>query len=202
MDHADIARALCATCRLFGERRWCLATSGNFSARVEPDRFLITKSGREKSDLDPGDLMLCDASGAAVDPHNTPSAETPLHACLYELDAGVGAVLHTHSVAATRLSMAADAELVIAGYEMQKAFDGIGSHDDTVTVAVFDNDQDMVALAERLADKWRAGAITAPGFLIRGHGLYAWGADVAAARRHVEGFEFLFECLLAEAAAR
>ena len=92
MDHAEIARKLCATCRLFGERQWCLATSGNFSARVEPDRFLITKSGREKSDLDPGDLMLCDLNGAAVDPHNEPSAETPLHACLYELDANIGAV--------------------------------------------------------------------------------------------------------------
>ena len=79
----------CDTAWRFGERQWCLATSGNFSARVEPDQFLITKSGRQKSDLDPGDLMLCDDSGAAVDQHNTPSAETPLHARLYELDAGI-----------------------------------------------------------------------------------------------------------------
>ncbi len=202
MDHAEIARKLCATCRLFGERQWCLATSGNFSARVEPDQFLITKSGREKSDLDPGDLMLCDSHGAPVDPHNEPSAETPLHACLYGLDANIGAVLHTHSVAATRVSMAAEADLVIEGYEMQKAFDGIKSHDETVSIAIFDNDQDMVALAARLSDRWRAGTIAAPGFLIRGHGLYAWGVDVAAARRHVEGFEFLFECLLVEVPAR
>ena len=90
MDHAEIARELCAACRLFGERQWCLATSGNFSARVEPDQFLITKSGRQKADLDPGDLMLCSTSGAAVDEHNVPSAETPIHARLYKLDAGIG----------------------------------------------------------------------------------------------------------------
>ena len=32
------------------------------------------------------------------------------------------------------------------------------------------------------------------GFLIRKHGLYAWGKDVFSARRHIEIYEFLFEC--------
>jgi methylthioribulose-1-phosphate dehydratase len=34
------------------------------------------------------------------------------------------------------------------------------------------------------------------GYLIAGHGLYTWGADVAEARRHVEAFDFLFTCEL------
>src|SRR3546814_6452706 len=29
------------------------------------------------------------------------------------------------------------------------------------------------------------------GYLIDGHGLYAWGRDMAEARRHLEAFEFL-----------
>ena len=33
------------------------------------------------------------------------------------------------------------------------------------------------------------------GYLIRRHGLYTWGRDLAEARRHVEIFEFLFECV-------
>ena len=33
------------------------------------------------------------------------------------------------------------------------------------------------------------------GFLIRKHGLYTWGKDVFAARRHIEIYEFLFECV-------
>ncbi len=202
MDHADIARQLCAACRLFGERQWCLATGGNFSARVEPDQFLITKSGRQKADLDPGDLMLCDTQGAAVDEHNVPSAETPIHARLYELDADIGAVLHTHSVAATVMSRSAGQSLEITGFEMQKAFKPIFSHEEIVTVPVFDNDQDMVAMAARIGEAWNNGVLTTPGFLVRGHGLYAWGTDVADARRHLEGFEFLFECLVEEARQR
>jgi methylthioribulose-1-phosphate dehydratase len=33
----------------------------------------------------------------------------------------------------------------------------------------------------------------AHGVLVRRHGLYAWGADLDEARRHVEALEFLFE---------
>jgi methylthioribulose-1-phosphate dehydratase len=34
------------------------------------------------------------------------------------------------------------------------------------------------------------------GYLIDGHGLYAWGRTMAEARRHLEAFEFLFHCEL------
>ena len=200
MKHAEIANALCATCRLFGQRGWCRATSGNFSARVEDDRFLITQSGREKSELEPEDLMLCDLHGVAIETDQKPSAETPLHALLYGLDEQIGAVLHTHSVASTVLSRRAVANLSITGFEMQKAFAGVVSHEETISIPVFDNDQDMDALAVRVGESWRDSAFRVPGFLIRGHGLYAWGADIATARRHVEGFEFLLECQLHESA--
>jgi methylthioribulose-1-phosphate dehydratase len=35
-----------------------------------------------------------------------------------------------------------------------------------------------------------------PAYLIAGHGLYAWGADVAQARWRVEALEFMFACEL------
>ena len=34
------------------------------------------------------------------------------------------------------------------------------------------------------------------GYLIDGHGLYAWGRDMAETRRHLEAFEFLLGCEL------
>lgn len=196
------AGALCALGRLFGEREWCLATSGNFSVRVAKLHCLITQSGREKSQLSPDGLMICDLNGAPVDQHLKPSAETPLHACLYKLDSGIGAVLHTHTVNATVLSRRAGTEMTITGYEMQKAFADVTSHDESVKVVVFDNDQDMQALAKRVERAWADGRFKVPGFLIRGHGLTAWGSDLATAQRHVEGFEFLFQCAWQEVLAR
>jgi methylthioribulose-1-phosphate dehydratase len=63
-----------------------------------------------------------------------------------------------------------------------------------IDVPVLSNTQDMPALAaevEALLDRqplW--------GYLIDGHGLYAWGRTMAEARRHLEAFEFLFACEL------
>jgi len=163
---------------------------------------MITQSGKEKSRLSPADLMICDMHGIAVDKDLNPSAETPLHTCIYKLDSDIGAVLHTHSVIATVLSRAAGPELTISGHEMQKAFAGIGSHTKLVNVTILDNDQDLQALGARVEQAWIDGRFTVPGFLIRGHGLYAWGRNLGDAQRHVEGFEFLFKCAWQEVLAK
>ncbi len=201
-DFSQQADALCYVCCLFGERGWCLATSGNFSLRVTDSHCLITQSGKEKSRLSPGDLMICDLHGEVVDKICKPSAETPLHTCLYKLDAEIGAVLHTHSVTATVLSRAADSALTISDYEMQKALPGIRSHNESINVVVFDNNQDMQVLAKRVEKAWDDGRFTVPGFLIRGHGLYAWGKTLGDAQRHVEGLEFLIQCTWQEILAK
>ncbi len=193
----DPAQALVETARLFGERQWCPATGGNFSARVDAAHCLITRSGCDKARLERDDLLTCDLQGEIQPGPHRPSAETGLHTCLYRLDADIGAVLHTHSVAATVLSRRAGQRLLVHGFEMQKAL-GNHSHAESIEIRVFDNDQDITALAAQLEQSWRRGEITQPGFLVRGHGLYAWGRDVATARRHSEGFEFLLACLLHE----
>jgi methylthioribulose-1-phosphate dehydratase len=79
---------------------------------------------------------------------------------------------------------------------MHKAI-GLETHASSVEIPVFANDQNTVALAEQVeARLGRDCAI--PGFLLAGHGLYAWGATAADARRHVEGLEFLLACQLEE----
>jgi methylthioribulose-1-phosphate dehydratase len=69
-------------------------------------------------------------------------------------------------------------------------------------VVIFENDQDMQALAKRVSQVWADGQFTVPGFLIRGHGLTAWGKDIASAQQHAEGFEFLFQCAWQELLAK
>lgn len=193
-EHAEQARALCEVGRLFGQRQWCLATGGNFSIRLDDTRLLITRSGSDKSWLSADDLMVCGLDGVAADPALKPSAETALHACLYTLDGRIGAVLHTHSVTATVVSRATPGDLVIQGFEMQKAIEGIATHEAKLVIPVLENSQDMAALAAAVRQRYALGHLRASGFLVRGHGLYAWGADVAMAQRHVEGLEFLLSC--------
>ena len=56
-----------------------------------------------------------------------------------------------------------------------------------------------VPASARLAAKvqpWLEAHPDCVGYLIRGHGLYTWGARMSDALRQIEAFEFLFECEL------
>lgn len=188
-DIADVARELAL-------RGWTPATSSNFSMRVAPDRVAITISGRDKGRLTEHDIMQVDLDGQPVATTARPSAETLLHTQLYRHDPEIGAVLHTHSLTQTVASrLYATAGLVrFAGYELQKAFEGHATHEGVIDLPVFPNSQDMPALARTIED-WLDGG-PGYGYLIDGHGMYAWGRDLGAARRHLEAFEFLLACEL------
>ena len=68
---------------------------------------------------------------------------------------------------------------------------------------IFDeNNQTMSVIVREFMERWESGDVTAPGFLIRGHGLYAWGRDMFEAQRHVEGLEFLMTCAWHELLAK
>ena len=190
------SQALIEACHWIGRQGWCPATGGNFSARIDEDRVQVTASGCHKAYLTASDLLIVDLDGQPFDRERKPSAETLLHTRLYRLDRRIGAVLHTHSVAATVVSQVTEGYwLSIADYEMQKALAGNVDHGSRINIAIFDNDQDMVRLAGALASRWDKQPLHW-GFLVRGHGLYAWGDDIDQARRHLEGLEFLLACQL------
>jgi methylthioribulose-1-phosphate dehydratase len=170
------------------------ATSGNFSARLSNGQLAITVSGRHKGKLGKEDIMRVDAEGLSAD-ERRPSAETLLHVYIYRRYPEAQVVLHPHSVSATVLSRLCDEWLSLQDYEILKAFPGINTHDCTVKIPVFDNDQDITRLAQKV-DACLADHEPVPGYLIRGHGFYTWGNSLEDALRHVEAFEFLFECEL------
>lgn len=187
---------LAAFGRFAAERGWVPATAGNFSRRLDADRVLVTRSGVDKGALGDADLVTVSLLGplpAGV------SAETPLHVARYRADAAVGAVVHVHTVAATILSRACEAERRIrfGGYEMQKAFAGIATHAGEVDLPIFANDQDTVALADRVEATLGARPAV-PAYLLAGHGVYTWGATLGDARRHLEAIDFLLQCTLEE----
>ncbi len=181
--------------RLFFERGWVPATAGNFSARLDERHLVITASGRHKGELDADGFLVMGQEGEVLSSGRKPSAETGLHLQLYRREASIGSVLHTHSKGATLLSRLSPGGVVLEGYEVLKALPGVETHEVRLEVPVFPNDQDISRLAARVEAYMRAHP-GLPGYLIEGHGLYTWGRTVADARRHIEAFEFLFECEL------
>ena len=182
--------------RFLYARGWSPATSSNYSTRLSASQALLTVSGKHKGQLGPDDVLATDLAGNSLEPGKKPSAETLLHTQLYSWRPEIGAVLHTHSVNATVLSRLTPADSIeFEDYELQKAFSGVSTHESRVRVPIFDNDQDIARLAAKV-QPWLEAHPDCVGYLIRGHGLYTWGARMSDALRQIEAFEFLFECEL------
>lgn len=197
MDEA--VGAVIAAGQFAGVRGWVPATSGNFSVRIDADLIAITRSGIDKSRLSAADVLI-QPLDAPLPPGS--SAEAALHVERYRAEREIGAIFHIHGLYSTvisRLYAGIDA-VILQGWELQKAFSGIKSHKEKVAVPLFANDQDIERLSARVKKRLSAppdaGTVRAPGYLLAGHGLYAFGASPAVALRHLEAFEALFQQLV------
>lgn len=188
------AATIVQTGRSIYSNAWVPATSGNFSMRIGENDVAITVSGTSKGSLSESDIMSVDLNGQSRSGKKS-SAETSLHLQLYRRDSNIAAVLHTHSINATLCSELVADNLRFDGLELLKAFDGITSHESTLIVPVFDNTQDIESLAEKVEQHMQT-VNQGHGYLIRGHGLYTWGATMSDCMRHLEALEYLFEYYL------
>ena len=186
---------LCAVGRWCAERGWVPATAGNFSFRdAETGRIFITASGLDKGAVRPEDLLEIDLACKVLAGSGKPSAETSLHGVVYRDRPQARAIFHVHSIWNTLLSdrYAAQGEVLLEGYELLKALSLVATHEHLEKVPVLENSQEYDGLARELESRLK-GYPGAHGFLLRRHGLYVWGESVAAAKRHLEALEFLFE---------
>lgn len=182
-------------------RGWSPGTGGNYSyvESRDPLRVVVSPSGINKGELSPDALLTVDESGTVVAGEGRPSAETLLHVAIAK-GWGAEVIVHTHSIWNTLASLREGQEFPIAGYEMLKALEEHKTHEAVEVIPIVDNSQDMVSLGGdflKLANQYPQ----THGVLIRGHGLYTWGANMHQAQRHLETLEFLFEIELRRSGA-
>ncbi|MDU0345077.1 methylthioribulose 1-phosphate dehydratase [Microbacterium sp. KSW2-29] len=198
----EAGAALAAEASRFSGYGWMRGTSGNLSIVLDRDPLVlaVTASGLDKSELTDRDVVLIDADGEALDSDDPrpPSAEAGLHAHI-AARTGAGAVFHVHAFDAVVAGHRWPGGVEIRDMEMLK---GIGhrANDETVTIPVIANDQDMRVEAARFDEVYVAATAEVPevpALIVANHGMYAWGADVAAARRHLEITEWLLRFAVA-----
>lgn len=171
------------------------ATSGNFSARLNNGKIAITVSGSHKGRLSESDIMTIDKDGHPLDAKK-PSAETGLHVQIYRHFPDVGAILHPHAMNAVLLSRKHHKKVVsLKDYELLKAFSDIDTHETSVDIPVFDNDQNIDRLSSVIEQQMAAHQISVA-YIIAGHGFYTWGKTMNDALRHVEALDYLLACEL------
>jgi L-fuculose-phosphate aldolase len=99
--------------QLMHTRNYVTSTDGNISARLDPDRFLVTPSGLSKGFMIPEQMVVIDwdakrASGSRYGPARNlkPSSEILLHLEAYRQRPEIKAVVHAHPPTAIALSIA------------------------------------------------------------------------------------------------
>ena len=160
-----------AYCRRLQAEGLAPATSGNLSARVEgePGLIAVTPTAAPYDSLELADIPLVTTSAEIVDGRLPPTTELPLHTVLYSRRPEVGAVVHTHSPAASVMA--------VMGWALPPILTGLaGAVGGDVPVAPYarpGTHELAAAAADALAGR---GAC-----LLRHHGVVAVGPDLAAA---------------------
>lgn len=147
--------------------------AGNFSARLDQTRILITPTGVHKGDLS-ADSILELSLGAS--PLQTPlaSSEFPFHRAAYLASADVGAVVHTHAPALIACGLR---DLSIEHHlpEVSLATAAI------VAVPLLDSGSEALGQAVGAAVESGAGVV-----LLRNHGAITVGRDLEQAVYRME----------------
>ncbi|MCB1142677.1 MAG: methylthioribulose 1-phosphate dehydratase [Leptospiraceae bacterium] len=179
------------------------ATAGNLSFRGETEDLIrITASGRDKgrlSDLDFLDYSL--SSRSALDSHSNlrPSAETIIHSTLYQLDSGIGAILHVHTLSSCVLDFGLSRDnpkldVSIPNLEILKAFGDFREEPDHSFLSVY-NFGNVESIAEVMRVAYSQNPPQVPFFLIQNHGITVWGKDVESANKHLEAVDFVLKVM-------
>jgi L-fuculose-phosphate aldolase len=103
----EARHAIVTTCQELSRSGLVVGTAGNVSVR-EGDLLAVTPSGLRYAELTPELVGVHRLDGAPVEAPLGPTSELPLHLAIYAARPEVGAVVHTHSVAATALSTLVD----------------------------------------------------------------------------------------------
>ena len=97
---------------LMYEKGFIVSSDGNISARLGPNRLLITPSGLHKGFLESDQILIVDDGGQQVNGftaatrHLRPTSELPMHLEAYHQRSDIKAVVHAHPPISVALSIA------------------------------------------------------------------------------------------------
>ncbi len=160
-------------------------TAGNASVRTDRG-MLITPSSLDPAVMTERDLCEFDLATGLLDDDKTPSTEWLLHVGVYR-GTTAGAVIHTHSLAATAVSLVA-AELPAVHYYIAR----LGGPVPIVPYATYGSEELATTTADVLRDHQAA--------ILQNHGTVTIGRDLDEAYDRAALLEWLCELYLKAAA--
>ena len=169
--------------RLLVERGLVWGRSGNISARVEPNTFLISAGGSELGSLRDNDLILCRVDKDSCKGVKKPSMESGLHREIYRSCSDAMAIIHSQPLYSTLVSCS---DITIRTDFLPEAMAYLG---DVARVPY--HHAGSRELAKAAAAKARVSQV----LLLDNHGVVCWGSSLDEALLRTETLEFVCRLL-------
>jgi L-ribulose-5-phosphate 4-epimerase len=169
-----------------------IQTWGNVSGIDRTSGHVVIKpSGVPYDRMQPAHMVVVSlATGLVVEGQLKPSSDTPTHLVLYRAFAGVGGIVHTHSLYATAWAQARR-ELPALGTTHADYCYGPVPCTRLMTAAEIQGDYEAdtgKVIVERFA---QLDPLAAPAVLVASHGPFAWGPTVSDAVHNAVVLEHL-----------
>ncbi len=163
--------------KLLYKRGLVSGNDGNISERLDSDRIMVTASGVHKGLMDMSGLLVVNQNGKGMLGTTLPSSETPMHLAIYNTRKEAGAIIHAHAPWCIAASLKRDSLDLSQFAEGKLLFP-------KVEVVPF-YAPGTLELAQAAAEAAKRAQI----FILKAHGVVAWGQDLMEAFCLIEQLE-------------
>lgn len=163
---------------------YLMATGGNLSLRISGrDAFAITPSNYDYMKMTADDVCALDFDLTMLDGHLKPSVESAMHGAVYQSRADVNAIIHTHQVCTSALTLIKAP--IPALFDEQARF--LGRSVEIIPYAPSGTGMLAKTVAKHVRNHNNA-------FMMQNHGALVFGHDM---ERAVHNVEILEKCAMA-----
>jgi len=180
----------------FHRNQWMTGTGGALAIKCDGG-ILITPSGVLKERQSGEDVFVVNGNGEVV---KKPATNLKISSCMPNFmhifrQRDAGTIFHLHNISAVLVSQLWPEDVFKAKHlQMIKGIRGFG-WEDLLEIPIIENRSTEDALSdlvkEALDKNFKADCI-----LIRGHGLYTWGATWTQAKVHAESLDWIFQVVI------
>ena len=181
---ADAKKQIVEAAQELTRKGFLMATGGNLSLRIAgQNAFAITPSNYDYVKMTPDDVCILDFELNLLEGHHKPSVESSMHGAIYQVRADVNAIVHTHQVYASALTLIKAP--IPALFDEQARF--LGRSVDIIPYAPSGTGFLKNTVAKHVKNHNNA-------FMMQNHGALVFGHDM---ERAIHNVEILEKCALA-----
>ena len=171
------------TAQQLTRKGYLMATGGNLSVRISENAFAITPSNFDYMKMTPADVCVLNFDLEQVEGQLAPSVEASMHAAIYQVRPDVNAIIHTHQVYTSALTLIK--KPIPALFDEQARF--LGRSVEIIPYAPSGTGMLKKTVAKHVRNHNNA-------FMMQNHGALVFGHDM---ERAVHNVEILEKCALA-----